>query len=62
MTLTRSETFKRNHSLIDDKFSAIHKEAMGPDAKLSKYGYPDMGNNLYSDCLSYKDWIKMNNA
>ena len=29
---------------------------------MSKYGYPDMGNNLYADLLPYKDWVKINNA
>ena len=35
---------------------------MGEDTKLSKYGYPDMGNNIYSDQLPYKDWVMLNNA
>ena len=29
---------------------------------MSKYGYPDIGNNLYSDQLPYADWLKVNNA
>ena len=35
---------------------------MGENTKLSGYGYPDMGNNVYSDELPYSDWFKINNA
>ena len=62
MTMTRKDTFARNFALVEDKYLAKHKEAFGPDAKLSEFGYPDMGNNIYSECLSYKDWITLNNA
>ena len=62
MTLVRKETFARNHALFEKEYLAKHKEAFGEDASISKFGYPDMGNNIYSDCLSYKDWVTVNNA
>ena len=40
----------------------IHKDALGSDKFISPYGYPDLGNNIYSDYLPYKDWVKINNA
>ena len=58
----RIDTFSRNYSLIEDKFGHIHKETFGGESKLNKFGYPDMGNNLYADVLPYADWVKMNNA
>jgi hypothetical protein len=58
----RATTFTRNFALIDSKYGQIHKEAIGQDTKLNKYGYPDIGNNIYSDLLPYKDWVKVNNA
>ena len=58
----RKETFYRNRALLEKKFGDKHREAFGPNAKLSYYGYPDMGSNLYSDILSYKDWHAINNA
>ena len=61
-TIVRSETFGKNYSLINEKFEKIHKAAIGEDTRISKYGYPDMGNNLYSDVLPYSDWVKLNNA
>ena len=61
-TMTRGETFGRNFNVIEHQFGAEHREAFGEDKKLSKYGYPDMGNNIYSDLLPYKDWITINNA
>lgn len=30
--------------------------------KINFYGYPDIGNNIYSEMLPYADWIKINNA
>ena len=62
VTLTRKETFKRNFAQIEAKYGDQHREAFGPDTKINRFGYPDMGNNLYSDLLPYKDWIKINNA
>jgi hypothetical protein len=35
---------------------------MGANTSINKYGYPDMGNNLYADLLPYKDWLLLNNA
>ena len=61
-TKTREETFKRNYALLEAKFGDEHKKAFGEDTQISKYGYPDMGNNLYADLLPYKDWFKLNNA
>ena len=60
--MTRAETFGRNYAIIDNKYGPMHKEAFGEDQKISKYGYPDMGNNIYSDMLPYKDWALLNNA
>ena len=61
-TKVRGITFGRNHALIDEKYGKIHEESLGEGMKISKYGYPDMGNNIYSDLLPYRDWIKINNA
>ena len=62
-------TFGKNYALIQAKYAEIHKEQLADDksqqpadVEISKYGYPDMGNNLYSDELPYKDWVKVNNA
>ena len=60
--MTRYRTFYRNRAVIDEKYGKVHKEAMGEDTSLNKFGYPDMGNNLYSDLLPFKDWIMINNA
>ena len=57
----RKQTFGRNFELIDEKYGKTHEEAF-PGCKLSKLGYPDMGNNIYSDLLSYSDWLKVNNG
>ena len=62
VTLTRKDTFARNQPYLEKKYGKIHREALGEDTKPSKYGYPDMGNNIYSDLLPYKDWVAMNNA
>ena len=58
---TRKETFGRNYAVIQDEYGKIHEEQLGGE-KISKLGYPDMGGNLYSELLPYKDWIKINNA
>ena len=58
----RIATFGRNNAVIEEKFGSIHRESFGPESKISYYGYPDMGNNLYADLLPYADWFKMNNA
>ena len=59
---TRKETFARNYAIIEKHFGEMHEQALGAGAKLNKYGYPDMGNNLYADKLPYKDWVMINNA
>ena len=61
-TKVRGETFGRNYSVIDEKYGETHRKEMGDNMKINKHGYPDLGNNLYSDLLPYGDWIKINNA
>ena len=61
-TKVRESTFKRNYAILDASIGRVHKEALGENTYLNKYGYPDIGNNIYSDYLPYKDWIKVNNA
>ena len=58
----RSQTFTKNYALIEAKFGEEHRQALGADQKINKYGYPDIGNNLYSELLPYRDWVKVNNA
>ena len=58
----RKETFGRNMNILDSGLGKIHRESMGEDTHISKFGFPDIGNNIYSDYLPYKDWIKVNNA
>ena len=62
VTATRKSTFYRNRALIEEKYGAVHRENFGADSKLNRFGYPDMGNNLYADQLPYKDWLNINNA
>ena len=62
VTLTRKETFKRNYALLEEHYGRQHREAFGEDARINKFGYPDMGNNRFADLLPYQDWVKMNNA
>ena len=47
-TKIREKTFGKNLAVIEDKYGESHKKAFGDDTKINKYGYPDMGNNLYS--------------
>ena len=61
-TAIRKETFTKNFAIIEAKYGKAHREALGPDTSINKYGYPDIGNNLYADLLPYKDWIRVNNA
>ena len=60
--MIRGETFGRNFAILEQKFGELHKKELGEQCQLSKYGYPDLGNNLYSDELSYGDWVKINNG
>ena len=60
--MVRGETFGRNFIDVEREYKGTHEKEVGKDIKMSKFGYPDMGNNRYSDVLSYKDWIKINNA
>ena len=62
VTLERKNTFARNQAQVEHKYGALHREAFGDDAKINKFGYPDMGNNIYADLLPYKDWVSLNNA
>jgi hypothetical protein len=62
VTMTRKQTFYKNRAVIEEKYGKTHKQEIGEDTSISKYGYPDMGGNLYADLLPYKDWILMNNA
>ena len=43
---------------MEKYFQAEHKKATGYD--ITANGYPDMGNGLYSQKLSYKDWYDFN--
>ena len=62
VTLTRKDTFKRNYAHIERKYGKAHREAFGEDTKINKFGYPDMGNNIFAELLPYQDWVKMNNV
>eukprot|EP00347_Sterkiella_histriomuscorum_P010018 403339004 len=61
-TQTRKETFARNYAILDQVLGKFHREAFGENTRISKFGYPDIGNNIYADLLPYKDWVKINNA
>ena len=61
-TTIRKETFTRNYAIIEQRYGQLHKEQLGENTKVSNYGYPDIGNNLYADLLPYKDWLRVNNA
>ena len=41
---------------LKQKFGEQHQAAFGRDPP--KGGYPDHGNGLYSDLLSYKEWME----
>ena len=44
------------------KFNDEHIAAFGTASIPAKGGYPDSGNGYYSDKLSYKQWLNLNNA
>lgn len=48
--------------MIEQVFGTHHREALGQETHINKYGYPDIGNNLYADLLPYRDWVRVNNA
>ena len=56
----RKETFGRHYALLEEKYGAVHREVLG--TPVNKYGYPDIGNNLYADLLPYRDWVRINNS
>ncbi|CAI2377312.1 unnamed protein product [Moneuplotes crassus] len=58
----RFKTFRKNRALVESRYGETHRKNFGPDSKISSLGYPDMGNNIYADCLPYNDWIHMNNV
>eukprot|EP00355_Strombidium_rassoulzadegani_P001037 CAMPEP_0168610762 /NCGR_PEP_ID=MMETSP0449_2-20121227/1968_1 /TAXON_ID=1082188 /ORGANISM="Strombidium rassoulzadegani, Strain ras09" /LENGTH=68 /DNA_ID=CAMNT_0008651105 /DNA_START=167 /DNA_END=373 /DNA_ORIENTATION=+ len=60
--MIRGRTFKRNFDMVEEKYGEEHRKAFGEDKQLSKFGYPDLGNNIYSDCLPYNDWVQLNNG
>ena len=56
----RKDTFNRNIAVLFQHFNEHHKKAFG--VELNMKGYPDLGNNRFSDLLPYKDWSKMASA
>ena len=51
----RKELFTDNPK-IKEKYGEEHQKHFNAD--LPKGGAPDHGDGLYSDCLSYKDWMR----
>jgi len=45
---------------LEKNFGQVHKLEVGDN--LPRGGYPDMGTGRYSQLLSYKDWLDLNNA
>lgn len=43
---------------LEKYFGEQHKKAMGQD--IDALGYPDTGNGLYAQKLSYRDWYEFN--
>ena len=62
VSLTRKETFGRNYPYVLEKYGKVHSETLGEGCRPNKFGYPDMGGNLYADLLPFADWVKMSNA
>ena len=52
----RSKLF--TEELLNEKYGDEHKKITGQT--VPKGGYPDCGNGVYSDLLSYKDWFEFN--
>ncbi len=56
----REATFGKNIAILYKQFNAQHKEFFG--VNMSRKGYPDPGNNRFSDALPYADWLKISGA
>ena len=56
----REATFGRNLAVLYKKYNEEHKNNFSQE--LNTHGYPDNGNNQFSDLLPYKDWIKVAGA
>ena len=41
-------------------FSEEHKKAFGEKSRPDAQGYPDTGSGIYSNALSYRDWLIFN--
>jgi len=53
----REETFEKNIAIIYKNYYKTHYSHF--NANLSVKGFPDDGNNKYSEFLKYKDWLKI---
>jgi hypothetical protein len=60
----RRTIFKNNEALwrrpLLQGYAEEHKKKFS--SEIDKQGYPDMGNGLFSQQLSYSDWVDFNNA
>ena len=52
----------KRRSLFDKKFMSQFETEHNRELKqnITTGGYPDMGNGVYADKLSYKDWFEFN--
>ena len=57
-SFARKKTF--TEEWMKENFGQEHREALNDDIK--GQGYPDMGNGIYSQKLSYKQWYEFNSA
>ena len=48
------------HQFLKDNFGEIHKKATGQE--IPRGGYPDTGSGVYSQKLSYEQWLALNNG
>ena len=58
INMTRSKTFTR--AFMDEKFGQVAQRELGGPAPNG--GYPDTGNGLHSDQLTFDQWFKFNTA
>jgi hypothetical protein len=62
--MARSKVFKNNEALWRRPlllgYAEDHKKKFS--GEIDKNGYPDMGNGLFAQQLSYSDWVDINNA